>query len=316
MTAATTASPATPPEAPPSRPRRRSLRPRPVDRGLASARRDRSTRVAGPPRVSPFLLWGFHGYVRRYLRKRFDAIRLARGSEPELPDDHALVVYLNHPGWYDPLVGAYLADRLWGGRQHFAPIDAAMLDRYQVFSKLGFYGVHRSQRRGGLDFIRTSLAILDRSDRAVWVTAQGRFTDVRSRPVRLSPGLSHLAPRLARAVVVPLAVEYAFWNESRPEVLLRFGEPMHAGGEATEGWDPGRWHRELESRLERCMDRLAEDAMSRDASRFTTLLDGSRGVGGLYDAIRACRSWLRGERFDASHERAADSAAREQETDR
>ena len=41
--------------------------------------------------------------------------------------------------------------------------------------------------------------------------------------------------------------------------------------------------------------------MTRDPDRFTTLLDGKTGVGGVYDVWRRTKSWARGERFDASH---------------
>ena len=45
-------------------------------------------------------------------------------------------------------------------------------------------------------------------------------------------------------------------------------------------------------------------ALSRLA-KFTVLLSGRAGVGGPYDWWRRFRSWLRGERFDPSHDRPA-----------
>jgi hypothetical protein len=42
--------------------------------------------------------------------------------------------------------------------------------------------------------------------------------------------------------------------------------------------------------------------MSRDPTRFTTLLSGRVGVGFAYDTFRRLKAWIRGERFDVSHD--------------
>ena len=42
--------------------------------------------------------------------------------------------------------------------------------------------------------------------------------------------------------------------------------------------------------------------MSRDPAKFTTLLAGKTGVGGVYDWWRRLKAWVRGRKFDASHE--------------
>jgi hypothetical protein len=49
------------------------------------------------------------------------------------------------------------------------------------------------------------------------------------------------------------------------------------------------------------MDRLAADVMSRDPARFTSLIQGRAGIGGVYDLWRRARAALRGEAFDPAH---------------
>ena len=71
----------------------------------------------------------------------------------------------------------------------------------------------------------------------LWITAEGSFTDARTRPVRLRPGLAHLARRVPGATIVPLALEYPFWDERTPEALCRFGTPMESGGGTVERVD-------------------------------------------------------------------------------
>ena len=122
----------------------------------------------------------------------------------------------------------------------------------------------------------------------LWVTAQGRFSDPRERPLALRPGVARLMARVPGTVALPLAIDYPFWTEKRPEALARFGAPMR---------DPER----LEEALTEAMDRLAADAMARDPARFKTVMAGSAGLFGVYDAWRRAAAALRGERFERGH---------------
>jgi hypothetical protein len=128
------------------------------------------------------------------------------------------------------------------------------------------------------------------------ITAEGAFTDARVRPVRLRPGLAHLARRVPHAVFLPLALEYTFWNESRPEALLRFGKPVDLACSAADVQS------RLEAALTQTMDVLAEESIARDPTLFQPLLRGTSGVGGIYDTYRRASAVLRGRAFDASHE--------------
>ncbi|KTS38274.1 glycerol acyltransferase, partial [Methylobacterium indicum] len=49
------------------------------------------------------------------------------------------------------------------------------------------------------------------------------------------------------------------------------------------------------------LDRLGADVRSRDPARFTPLVDGQRGVGGVYDAWHRLTAMLTGRRFVAGH---------------
>ena len=73
--------------------------------------------------------------------------------------------------------------------------------------------------------------------KALMMTPQGEFTDVRSRPVQFKPGLARLAADCG-AIVQPLATEFVFWEESRPEILLHFGRRIDTREEQLE---PDAW---------------------------------------------------------------------------
>jgi len=254
--------------------------------------------VAELPRRWTWLIRGFRRYFRRYVRKHVRAVRLAKAGAAFPPADEPVLVVLNHPAWWDPLVGIVLSDA-FAGRDQFATIDAAALVRYRIFGRLGFVGVDSTSFRGAADFLRVGQQILSEPNRVLWVTAQGRFADVRVRPLALRSGVGHLAARLGRGVVVPLALEYAFWEERTPEALARYGEPIRVADHPE--LDGKAWTRLIEERLTHTLDALNADAMSRDPGRFTTVLGGSAGVGGVYDVWRRVKALFTGRRFDASH---------------
>lgn len=256
---------------------------------------------AALPVLSPLLLRGFTWYCRGYLRRHFHSLRVSRAGLPPEVRGLPLVIYANHASWWDPLLGLLLKSRFFPDRSLFAPIDAAMLKRYRMFSRLGFFGVEQGTRRGAIQFLRTSEAVLHSSGHLLALTPQGRFADARERPVRFLPGLGHLATRVERAVFLPMAVEFAFWEERLPEILVRFGEPIEIRRGNTCALAPGYWTDLFEHKLEAVQDALSFEAKRRDPAKFQPLLHGGAGQGGVYDWWRAFQAGLRGRTFNPQH---------------
>jgi len=252
-------------------------------------------------RISPLLLRWFTWYCRRYIRRHFHSLRVSCDGLPPEARGLPLVVFTNHASWWDPLVGLVMKDAFFPERQLFAPIDAAMLARYRMFAKLGFFGVEQRSRRGAAQFLRTSEAILQSPQHLLAVTPQSRFADVRERPVKFQSGLGHLATRAERADFLPMAMEFVFWEERLPEILVRFGEPVEVRREHALAFTHDYWTDLFEQKLEAAQDALSLQAQRREASAFKTLLLGGAGQGGVYDLWRALKASLRGESFKKEH---------------
>ena len=247
-------------------------------------------------RYSP-LLARFFTFIFAYdLKRSFQAVRL-HGAMPAL-DGRPVVCVVNHPSWWDAALFIWLPGALFG-RRCFAPMEAAMVAHYPFFERIGAFPVATGSAAGAAGFLAAGERVLAEPDALLLVNAQGRFTDVRARPVALSPGLAHLARRVPTAVFLPLAFEYVFWDERRPNALLRFGEPVPAA--ALAGLTAAEASRRLAAALERTMDELAEAAIARDPAAFRTLLAGRVGINPLYDAWRRFRALLRGRSFSPAH---------------
>jgi 1-acyl-sn-glycerol-3-phosphate acyltransferase len=258
-----------------------------------------SASAASLPQRSPRLYRGFARYCRWYVRRHFDALRLARPGFPQGLGEEPLLVYLNHPSWWDPLVGLLLAELGFSNRAHYAPIDAAGLRQYAFFARLGFFGIDPHHPIGGTRFLRLGQRIMAQPPSALWVTAEGQFTDPRQRPVVLQRGVAHLAKRLDRGIILPLALEYPFWQEKRPEALACFGEPMSITDQPERSAD--QWQTTLSHQLEHTMDHLSTLACRKAPADWHTLLAGRTGTNGAYDLWRAMRAALRGQCFRRSH---------------
>ncbi|MFM8953301.1 MAG: lysophospholipid acyltransferase family protein [Planctomycetaceae bacterium] len=268
-----------------------------VNRDPADAGRD-----ADLPPFSRWLNGWFMFYVRRYLRRHFHAVRMLKegegGGVPDLRGEPVLI-YTNHPGWWDPLIFLFVGEVLYPDRMSYGPIDARALGKYRFLERIGFIGIEPGTWRGSARFLRMARAALRRSDVIFWTTAQGEFADPRDRPVEIRPGVGHAVAAASGGVVVPMAVEYPFWNERFPEALVAFGPVLRPADGPSRSAD--EWTAILARELEAAQDRLAAAARRRDPTAFRTLLAGRVGVGVVYDGVRRVRAWFRGERFDAAH---------------
>jgi 1-acyl-sn-glycerol-3-phosphate acyltransferase len=251
---------------------------------------------AGAPRVSPLLLSMLGRYRESYLARHLNAVRLSKTQRPDpvAIRDKPLIVYCNHPSWWDPLVCMQLAAHLFPERRHFGPLDAGALRKYPFFEKLGFFGVEPGTARGARRFLAVSQEVLARPDAALWIAAEGRFSDPRERPVRLRSGIGHLASKVRDAVLLPLALEYPFWEEKSPEALARLGEEIPTGDADLDAAD---WTPILEDCLETALDALAAEAQHRDLARFEVLLGDGAGAGGVRGAWRRLKTRWRGGRL-------------------
>ena len=247
-------------------------------------------------RSEPFMRF-FDFYVRRYLGREFDRVRLWGAPRAcEIAAGMPLLCVMSHASWWDVLIGYYLARQVVR-RESYAPMDEAQLRRYRILSRLGIYSVDRSSMAGLRAFLKYSASLLS-GERAVWITPQGEIASNWRRPVRFQVGVGHLVRSAPEVAVMPVAIHYEFLEEARPEIFIRFGPArrFQAGrqtaGEITEG---------LERALEETLDRLLKDVTDRTLDGYGVLLEGATSTSLVYDAVRSARTWLTGRPDPARH---------------
>lgn len=260
-------------------------------------------------RPSRPMLRAFRWYTAWYMWLHFRGLRTAHVERfpavSAIGSETPTIIYLNHASWWDPLVCIRIAQRLLPECEHYAPIDASALGRYGFFRKIGLFPQTMGTAHGAISFLRNAQSILQAEKSVLWITPQGRFTDVRHRPVELMGGLGALVHRLPACRLVPLAIEYTFWDERLPEVLCNFGVPV----EAVDGRSRSaqEWTQRLAQGLEDTLRELSTLAQTRNANAFETFWSRSVGVGGIYQLWLHGWSRLRGKQFQPEHRSIGDA---------
>jgi 1-acyl-sn-glycerol-3-phosphate acyltransferase len=247
------------------------------------------------PPISELTLRFFVRIVRGYFRRHFRSV-MAQHAERLAATSGPTIVYMNHCSWWDPMTCVLLAQTMMPGRKHYAPMDAEALTRYPILRRIGIFPVEMTTTRGAAQFLRQGQAIL-REGGVLWVTPQGRFADTRVWPLGFKPGLAALALRVPEATLVPLAIEYTFWDERLPEALLHVGGTVTLDDDATTEIAT----RQMETSLGAAMLALQTASIARDAHAFQVLLRGSRGTGGFYVLGRRLRAILTGRKVRLDH---------------
>ena len=240
----------------------------------------------------------FSIYLRWYLRRHFHGLRVAnarripRQAEP-------LILFANHASWWDPLTAMLLGQEILPEREHFAPMDSAALKHYGIFRPMGFFPVDNATARGAAQLLRAGRQVLSRPGSVLWITPESQFQDVRKRPIVFRPGLGALMSRSGRLTCVPIAIEYVFWNERLPEILINVGEPLEIADGTME--EARTWTNLLSYAMAATLDELAMLATERDPAAFETILSGAGGIGGVYEIWKRFTCMLTGRPYYHDH---------------
>jgi len=240
----------------------------------------------------------FSIYLRWYLSRHFHALRIANAGRIP-PQAQPLILFGNRASWWDPLVAMMLGRTLLPDRDHYAPMDATALEHYAIFRLMGFFAVDAGSPRDVTQMLRAGEQALSRPRSALWITPQGEFHDVRERPIVFRPGIGALIGRRGRVTSVPIAVEYVFWKERLPEILVNVGEPLEIADGTME--DARTWTNLHSYAMAATLDELAMLAMERDPAAFELVLNGSNGVGGVYELWKRIGCAVTGRPYRHDH---------------
>ena len=166
-------------------------------------------------------------YFRRLMRRSFHTLA-ARGLENlrQLPGDRPVLLFCNHTNWWDGLV-IYLLTRQMPHKAAYCMMEEKQLKHYRFFTWLGAFSVDLSNPLRSAVALRYAQRLLQRNETAIWIFPQGKLSRP-ADPIDIRPGTDYLAKNAPHALLVPVAIQYAFFREDRPNVLIEVGRPFLA----------------------------------------------------------------------------------------
>jgi 1-acyl-sn-glycerol-3-phosphate acyltransferase len=232
----------------------------------------------------------FTWYTRRLLRKRFHRVHATPRTLELLREMNAFagpaVMCCTHSSWWDPLVALLFQRERMPLRQHYSPIEAEQLARFRFFRKLGLFGIDPDDPRSLAAMAEYIDELRQRNPRfTLGITPQGRFADPRE-PIRLRPGAAAIATRLPEVRVLVAAIEYAFWQDSRPSVFVDAIEVPAPVPASTAGW-----HRNISAHMQHAADELSRLVIARDAEPFAVVVGPGLGTATSVNPLHGL--WLR-----------------------
>ena len=130
----------------------------------------------------------------------------------------------NHSCWWDLFLVHLLNETIpvdgYGMMEHFNMV------RFGFFRRIGAFSVDRTDPGDRSGPRSTTPPACSRArGRRSGSSPRGRSRGTTPGPWPSRPGIRALVRKAGRVRVVPVAFRYDFWQDERPEALVRFGEP-------------------------------------------------------------------------------------------
>ena len=102
------------------------------------------------------------------------------------------------------------------------------LNRFPLLRRGGAFNVNKKSAQASMEAIKYSVEILGDSNNILYLFPQGIIKPPNHRPIEFQTGLTYIAEKAAKkygkVALMPVAVNYMFLRDNRPEVLVEMGE--------------------------------------------------------------------------------------------
>ncbi len=166
----------------------------------------------------------FSAYNKRLLNKHFSFIRII-GEENFINRDKSVpvIIFPNHSNWWDGFLAFYLAYNRWN-IDSYLMMDYAQMKKYFFFKFIGAFSVDRTSATSSYKSVMVAAELLKTGNRLLWLFPQGKMTPQHKRPLEFESGILKILDEFERVNVFPMAINYEFINEQRPEIFIKIGE--------------------------------------------------------------------------------------------
>ena len=173
----------------------------------------------------PFWLFIADFVFPRMVKARFHSMMYKGIENLENRDKtKAVLFYTNHNNWWDGIVGFNVARFIMKGRLRLMIEE---MNRFPLFQYIGCFPINKKTPQDAIKALRYAVTTLDKPDINFWLFPQGIIRPPHYRPEVFQSGLAYLVENAVKKFggvnLCPVAVNYTFLRQDKPEVVLEFG---------------------------------------------------------------------------------------------
>lgn len=176
----------------------------------------------------PFWTWVADCFFFNMLQNRFYSLKikneeLFQNRNKNYPN----ILYAPHGNWWDGIVGYNLMRRVFDLKTRMMIEE---MNRFPLFSKIGAFPVNKKSPQEAIKSLKYIVEDLKYPDMGLWIFPQGIIKPPNWRPIEFQTGLAYTAQNVAKkhggVNLIPIAVNYVFLREDKPEVMVEVAEPI------------------------------------------------------------------------------------------
>ena len=207
-----------------------------------------------PAKTSKFWLMVASLFFFNMLQNRFYAFRY-KGDEGVIEKGIPTILYAPHSNWWDGIVFYNITHRIFHKEIRMMIEE---LNRFPLFSKGGGYPVNKKSPQSAMKALKYSVEVVCDLRNILCIFPQGIIRPPHYRPIEFQTGLAYIAQNAVKKTgkvnLVPVAFDYCFLRDNRPEVIVEFGDKITITKEQSEKLD----RKEFTHMLERAMTEVCD----------------------------------------------------------
>lgn len=179
-----------------------------------------------PAKTSKFWLWVASMFFFNMLQNRFYAFRY-RGEENYFNGgtDVPTILFAPHCNWWDGIVFYNTTHRIFHKEIRLMVEE---LNRFPLLRRGGAFSVNKKSAQSAMKALQYSVDVVGDIRNMLCIFPQGIIRPPHYRPIEFQTGLAYIAEnavkRYGKVNLIPMAIDYCFLRDNRPEVIVEFGK--------------------------------------------------------------------------------------------
>ena len=136
-----------------------------------------------------------------------------------------IIMFAPHSNWWDGIVGYHIKNRIFNKEIRLMVEE---LNRFPLLRRSGAFSVNKKSPQASMDALKYSIEQVGNPDSILYLVPQGIINPPNARPIEFRSGLAYIAEKAAKKYgkvgLMPIAVNYFFLRDNRPEVMVEMGE--------------------------------------------------------------------------------------------